>query len=85
MGHIEAWLRQALLRLNGKLVTVDEILALSDQLAALQAEWGFEMLTDIWISFKAEEADVRIKIRNQEHTVGVCLVPIPWQFVNFRT
>ena len=77
---IEHWLRTALLQLNGKLVSIDEILELSDTLASFQREWSFELLTDIWISFKSEEADVRVKIANKEIPIHICLVEIPWEF-----
>lgn len=82
---IEEWLRRELVNLRGKLISVNEILELSDHLADLQTEWRFEMLTDIWISFSSEEADVRIRVRKEEFPVSVCLVPIPWRFENSRT
>ena len=81
---IEDWLRAALVELNGKLISIGEILELSDKLEALERAWNFKVLTDIWVSFKSEEADVRIKIGCREFSVGVCLSPIPWKFEKLR-
>ena len=64
---------------QGKTLSQDDILNLSDRLERLEIRFGFQMLSDIWISSRNEEADVPVLINGVKWNVQVCIKSLtPW-------
>ena len=75
MFDIERWLRLNLLRASGDAAEVS--LLLTKRLLRLAKRFGFEVLLDVWISSRFEEAEVRVKFPCWgAKDFAVCFVPI---------